>query len=117
MPRQNYDYVQPRIDYDTVTIASGQTVSTAIQLDGMIPIGIIMPAAFTGTAMKFQFSQDDSTFTALYNVSGNEVSITVGTSRWIGLDKEDFYGAKSMKLVSGSTEAVERTITIVLVRA
>lgn len=117
MTRQNYDYVQERIDYDTVTIASSGTVSTAIQLDGVIPVGIITPAALTGTSMSFQFSHDDSTFNALYNTSGTLVSITVAASRWIGLDKEDYLGAKSLKVVSGSTEAAERTITIVIMRA
>jgi len=116
MSRQKEDYIQSRIDYETVTIAESGTVSTAIQLDGVVPIGIIIPAAFTGTAMKFQFSHDDSTYTALYNTSGSEVSITVGTSRWIGLDKEDFIGAKSFKCVSGSSEAAERTVTIVMMR-
>lgn len=119
MARNDLTFTQQRITYDTalIDVSESATVSSAIQLDGVVPIGIILPAAFTGTAMKFQFSHDDVTYTALYNTSGTEVSITVGTSRWIGLDKEDFLGAKSIKLVSGSTEAADRSIIVVLMRA
>ena len=118
MARQNYDHVQGRIDYDTVLIdvSENATVSSAINLDGMVPIGIITPSTMTGTAIKFQFSHDKTTYTALYDTAGSEVSITSAASRWIGLDPEDFAGARSIKLVSGSSEADDRSIIIVLER-
>ena len=119
MTRNDLTFTQQRITYDTalIDVSESATVSSAIQLDGVVPIGIITPAAMTGTAIKFQFSHDDLTFTALYDTSGSEVSITSAASRWIALDKEDFLSAKSIKLVSGSSEAADRSIIVVLMRA
>jgi hypothetical protein len=42
-----------------------------------------------------------------------QYSVTVGTSRYVALDPAVFAGVKWVKVVSGSSEAAERTITIV----
>ena len=107
-------YTQDRLEFDEVTIAISGTVSTIVDLIGKVPVGIIPPAALTGTAFTIQLSEDGSTFYNFYNTSGTQASITVAVDRWIGFTPGDFAGARYMKLVSGSTEAAERTITIVM---
>lgn len=101
-----------------VTIASGQTVSTSASLflNGGIAGAILTPAALTGTALTFQVSYDNVTFTPLYATGGTAVSYTVGTSRAIPLDPAVFGSFPYLKLVSGSAEGADRTLTI-LVRA
>lgn len=108
-------YRQDRLDPNlTVVIAIGETVSTAADLLGVTPIGIITPAALTGTALTIKLSKDNVTFYDFYNTSGSQVSITASTSQWIGLVAGDFAGARYMKLVSGSAEGAERSIQLVV---
>jgi len=98
----------------TVTIANSGTVSTAAQLFGMRLVGIVTPSALTGTAMTFQASADGSTYTAMYDTDGNAISYTVAASRWIPVTADVFGGVPYIKVVSGSSEAAARTITLVV---
>jgi hypothetical protein len=98
--------------YPTVTIASGQTVSAAIDLTEYTLVGIIMPSTFTGTTMTFQASADNSTFVAMKDTSGSTISYTVGTSRYIPLDPSIFAGIRFLKLVSGSSEGQDDIIAL-----
>lgn len=95
----------------TVTIANGETVSTAFDARGFASFGAILPAAFTGTAMTFQVSNDNTTFTALNNSSG-AVSLTVAQAKAYALPA-DLKPWRYFKLVSGSAEGADRTITVV----
>jgi ABC-type spermidine/putrescine transport system permease subunit II len=104
----------------SVVIANGQTTSVAYDL-GLGPssriVGFIMPAAFTGTALTFQVSKDDSTYTALYDSANAQVSFTVAASRAYGF-KQDIRAVLSqwsfLKVVSNGTEAADRTIEFVV---
>lgn len=58
-----------------VTIASGQTVSGAAMLGGACLVGLITPAALTGTAITFQASADGSTYVPLHATGGQEVGL------------------------------------------
>lgn len=98
----------------TFTIASGQTVSDAIDTQGLDMVQIEMPSAFTGTTLTFQSSLDNSTFQACYNTSGSALSATVAASRNILLSPQDFAGVRYLKLVSGSAEGATRSIRIQL---
>lgn len=98
---------------NVVTIASGGTTSTVIDLSSLGFVGIIFPAAFTGTAITFQGSVDNSTFTALYNSSNTAYSITVAASRYYMLNPADFMGSRYIKIVSNATEGGTRTLTTI----
>ncbi len=102
-------------------IAAGGTTSTAIQLGNITPteriIGLIMPAAFTGTSLTFQVSNDDSTYVDLYDNAGTQVSVTVSTSRAVSFKADHaslLSGWNFIKIISGSTEATARTIIVVV---
>jgi len=102
--------------FKSVVIANAATVSSAIELArDERPVMIETPAALTGTAITFQGSIDGTTYVPVYEVGGaNAYSVTVGTSRAVALDHRVFAGINYLKLVSGSTEAAERTIKVVL---
>lgn len=89
------------------TIANGQTTSSAIDLRADTSAGFILPAAFTGTGMTFQVSADNVTYTAH---SATSVTVAQGKAYGIPADVAVF---PWIKLVSGSSEAGARTITIV----
>lgn len=98
----------------TVTIASGGTASGAARLDRAVPVGLITPAALTGTALTFQASADGTTYVPVYTTAGAAVSATVAASRYVPLDPATFRGALYLKVVSGSAEAADRAITLIV---
>lgn len=96
-----------------VVIANGATTSAALELEGHALVGIEMPSAFTGTTITFTGSLDNTTFVALYNSDGTQLSVPVSTSRMILFCPGDFVGPKWIKVVSGSTEGAARTLCLV----
>jgi hypothetical protein len=104
----------------TATIASGGTTSNACDLGaldyGQGLAGFVLPASFTGTAITFQVSVDDSTYQALYN-SNTQLSITVAQGRSYGFSADTrslLFGWRFVKLISGSTEGGERAIKLLV---
>lgn len=94
----------------SVTIANGQTASSAISGGGMVLCGINIPAAFTGTTITFTVSSSlAGTYNPLYNSSG-QVSYTVAPSRYVAIVPQDFAGVAFFKIVSGSSEGAARTL-------
>jgi len=95
---------------DTVVIASSGTVSTTLTLEGnRILLGLITPAALTGTAFTFKGSIDGTNFYNLYN-EGTSYSVNVSTDRFVALDRETMDGVRYVQVVSGSAEGASRTI-------
>lgn len=104
---------QQAIDAVDVTIESSGTTSSAANVYGKgNVVAVETPSALTGTSFTFEASTDGSTYVPLYN-EGTQYSVTVGTSRYVALDPAVFAGVKWVKVVSGSSEAASRTITIV----
>lgn len=97
---------------NNITIASGQTVSGGLDLQGLALTAIQMPAAFTGTAITFQGSFDDSTYQAIYNTANSAYSITVSASRTYAINPADFAGFRYIKIVSNGAEGAARTIVV-----
>ena len=98
---------------ETVTIASSGTTSTTLTLQGgRVPLAIILPAAFTGTALTFKNSSDDATYVPVYDES-TQYSVNCGTSRHIALKRQAVDAIKYFQIVSGSTETASRTITVI----
>lgn len=110
------DYFQGRIfiQQTPAVIASSATTSGNVATNGGGLVGLIMPAAFTGTTMTFNGSDDGTNFYALYNTSGTQLSITVSTNRLILFTPGDLVGPQYLQLVSGSTEGGARTIQCIV---
>lgn len=98
-----------------VSIASSAQTSSPIATGGMCLVGLILPAAFTGTAITFQVSSAiDGTFQDLYDSSGALVSMTVAQGRAYAVDPSNFQGVSFLKIKSGTAEAAARTVTLSL---
>lgn len=94
----------------SAVIAISQTDSAVIATSGFELCGLLIPAAFTGTALTFLVCDTASgTFVPLYNSAGL-VSYTVAPSRYMAIDPKDFVGVAFFKIKSGSTEVAARTL-------
>lgn len=104
---------QPRLAHPTAVIANGETVSSAVDLHGMVLCGLYVPASMTGTALKFHACPTvDGTYVVVKGTDGNEVSVTVSDDHYCRLDPKDFDGIRFLKIVSGSAETGAKTITL-----
>lgn len=97
------------------TIANAATTSDAIALGGMCLVGILL-RAFTGTALTFTVCDTiDGTFVPLKSTtSGSALSYTVAQNGYFAIDPTAFQGVQFLKIVSGSSEAAERTLVLSL---
>ena len=96
---------------ENVTVAISQGTSEVIGNVGSKSVGIIL-GTMTSTALTFTVSTErDGTFVALNNTSG-AVSLTVASSKAYKLP-DDLIPFPYFKLVFGSSEAAERTVTVV----
>lgn len=98
----------------TVTIANGATVSAAADMGAASLVGIITPAALTGTAFGLQASADGVSYADVYGTSGSAVSVTAAPSRYIAVPRTTIDGARFVRVVSGSAEGGARSITLVV---
>lgn len=101
-------------------IANGATTSSETgPVNGGLGIGgngllnVLLPAAFTGTAISFLVSPDDGTYYALYNADGTLYSVTVVQGHAVILDPSAFIGVGYIKVVSNATEGGARVVTLV----
>lgn len=97
----------------TGTIASGGTTSGAFAVGAMAFLGLVVPAAFTGTSLTFTVAATlTGTYQPLYDDAGSQVSLTVAQGRSyslpVALSTWPFF-----KIVSGSAEGADRTLIVV----
>lgn len=98
-----------------VQIAASGTTTPAINLGGFSLCGILLPAAFTGTALTFEASVDGTNFFPVKSTtSGSALSYTVAQGTFAAINPQDFQGVQYLKIVSGSTESAARNLTLAL---
>ncbi len=102
-----------------VTIASGASLSGAVQLGDGVLAGILMPAAWTAAALTFEGSMDGSTFKPIYDDVGVEIQFTVDADRVVIVAPYDFSALKFMKVRSGTlaagvNQAAERILQLLM---
>lgn len=99
----------------TVSIANGATTSTAYTLPaGKRLLAVQTPSGLTGTAFTFESSSDSgTTYVPVYN-EGTAYSVNVGVSRHVRVNGEVFDGCRVVRVISGSSEAATRTITLIV---
>jgi hypothetical protein len=113
----NLDRKTLELDDLTVTIASGQTTSGAVDLAGYVLVGIRLPSSFTGTALKIS---ESATFGGTYqNVylpsTSADLSLTVAQGKSIPIEvPANLLPWRFIKIISGSAEAADRTITLIV---
>lgn len=94
-------------------ISNGTTTSGIIRMVGQVLCQIQIPAAFTGTAITFQSSHDDTTYQPLYNSANTQLSITVVAGRNYNIAPSDFAGCLFLKVVSNASEGSDRTLRLI----
>lgn len=105
----------------TVTIASGQSISGAGYLGHGALVGVSFPAAWTTADCTMQGSMDGSTFQDLYDEGGTEYTIKAGAARHVAILAR-LRGFLWFKIRSGSSgsptnQGAARVITLLVQKA
>lgn len=96
-----------------VTIAAGQSISDAVKTGfRSVPVGVIFPGSMTGTGIKFEMTHDGTTFSAVFDEDGNEVSVTKVVG-YRALKRHPFEAINELKIKSSTNEV--STVTFILV--
>ena len=101
--------------YDlTAAIAGGQTTSAEIDLGGGDLCGLFLPAAFTGTTIKILAAPaSGGTFVTVQDGAGNDYALPVAAGKYAPVTNLAVVcGLRFVKLVSGSSEGADRSITL-----
>lgn len=114
------DYRSQFILSDTITIADGQTVSSAFKIPvGYEVVGFIFPSTFTTYDITFQGSLDNSTFYEIKD-SGDATTASAAylindavASKMHPVDSRVFACSVYGKLVSATAQAGGDTITVI----
>jgi len=84
-------------------------------LNGFAPVGLRIPAAFTGTTVSFKNALTTAgTSNAVYRADGTLYTVTVAQGKDTILNPLDFLWTKFLTVVSGSTEGADRTVTLIV---
>jgi hypothetical protein len=102
----------------TCTIANGESLSGAVDLDELVPVRIDMPATWTAASLTFQVSDDNSTFRNLYDATVEVRATSAAASVAIALDPILFAATRYIKVRSGTSgtpvsQGGARTVTII----
>jgi len=98
-----------------IDISDNATNSSAAQCGGLLLSGVVFPAAMTGSTITFDFSFDGTTWYDVKETDGTDVSYTVSAGDVVRVDPSGwaFASAGFLRVVSGSSEAADRTINLI----
>lgn len=101
------------------TIASGESLSSAVDCGELRPFAIQMPAAWDAAGLTFQKSADGITYSDVYAPAGTEYSLSAAASEWINLNPQDFADARYLKVRSGTSgtpvnQLADRALSVVI---
>lgn len=110
--------IEPNYLYmvQSVGIANNQAVSPVIDLGVSALVAIITPAVLTNASLRFQASDDGSTFYPLLDPSTNtRVTWTVATNvaNWYYANPSIFWGIRYLKLDMSGNEGAARTFKVI----
>ena len=108
--------------YDTFqnadTILSGQSVSAGVQINGLHPIRLIMPAAWDAAAITLQESFDNgvlSPWQNIYDEAGGELTLIVAAARNVRIPVTFLPAGQWIRIRSGtSATPVNQTASRIL---
>ena len=98
-----------------IDVSADNSNSTAAQCDGLLLSGIEFPAAMTGSNVTFDLSYDGGTWVDVVETDGTEVSYSVSAGNVVRVDPSGwaFASLGFLRIVSGSSEAADRTINLI----
>lgn len=101
----------------TATIASGASVSSAVEFDGRnidFEIGsLILEGTYTNTSFDIQ-AEIDGTWFDIYDTFGNKYAVSVATGKH-SLPADVFKDVNKVRLKGASNEGAERTAKFLLI--
>lgn len=109
------------LNYETVTIANGQSLSGALNIDQRNLFALIMPSTWTAAGLTFQGSFDGTNYFDLYDEAGTEINFIVSASRYVLISTPiKFLGLKKLKVRSGTSgtpvaQGGARTIALIVI--
>jgi len=113
-----YTVVEYAQQVDVVIAAGATGLSGALDLKGMTPVAIQMPAAWVAANLTFQVSLDGGvTYANLYDEAGTEIAVTVAASRVVALNTvAKYWSGGWIKIRSGTAAlAVDQTASRTLI--
>lgn len=94
------------INAPTFTIASGQSLSAAVRLNGTSAQMLLMPSGWDAADISFAVCETEAgTYADLYDAFGNEIAITVAAGRAVLLPPGLVRAGTWLKLRSGTSGA------------
>lgn len=101
----------------SVTIANGESLSSAAYIGHGKLVAVVMPDAWTAAGLTFRGSPDGETFRDIYDASGAETAYAVAAAHHVSVDK--YEGAPWMKLRSGTggspvNQGAARTLVLIV---
>ena len=101
----------------TATIASGQSVSSAVEIQGRnidYEMGsLILEGTYTNTSFDVQ-AEIDGTWFDIYDTFGNKYAVSVATGKH-SLPADVFKDVNKVRLKGASNEGAERTAKFLLI--
>ena len=101
----------------TTTITSGQSVSSAVEIQGRnidYEIGsLVLEGTYTNTSFDIQ-AEIDGTWFDIYDTFGNKYSVTIATGKH-SLPADVFKDVNKVRLKGSSNEGAERTAKFLLI--
>lgn len=97
----------------TLTVASGATVSSVFSASGFSSFGMILPSTFDGTSVAFEVASEvgSTTFTTLYSAANTAVAMTVAASRAYPLPSE-LTSFPAFRLITAAQSTTSTLITV-----
>ncbi len=91
------------------------TSSESLALVGIVPTGLVLSVAFTGTELSFTGSTNGTDFYVLKDESGGAVTLPLtGSSGYYNLNEEQFVNCLYLKIISNGTEASPRAVQLIV---
>lgn len=110
----------------SATIASGASLSGAVDLGAFRVVGVIMPAAWTAAGVTFECAaelavtggNDPTVFVPVCDSAGTQFALTAAASKFIAVP-DLFQCSSTIKVRSGTTavgvnQGADRTIVLIL---
>lgn len=111
-------------DVVSAAIASGTSLSNAVNLGGLRLFGIVMPSAWNAADLSFQASMNNGTiWNDVYDgnvlTGGSEYIISAAASRYIVLDPTAFCTITTIRIRSGTAgtpiiQTADRSLQLIL---
>lgn len=105
-------------DYDAKFVTGSLSISEAINLNGLTPLRLIMPASWTAASITLQTSRDGVTWQDVYDQYGGLYVITTSASRNVILNPSELFGIRRLRFRSGTpstpiNQVDQTTLTLV----